>query len=70
MLNDCYEYAAVVNAKGEPFPAEPLTMALLLLSQHKIIDWLTKQISKHESLSNNKEVKRSKEEKQELGREK
>ena len=69
MLNDCYEYAAVVNAKGEPFPAEPLTMALLLLSQHKIIDWLTKQISKHESLSNNKEVKRSKEEKQELGRE-
>jgi hypothetical protein len=62
-------YAAVVIAKGEPFPAEPLTMALLLLSQHKIIDWLTKQISKHESLSNNKEVKRSKEEKQELGRE-
>jgi hypothetical protein len=69
MLNDCYKYAAVVIAKGEPFPAEPLTMALLLLSQHKIIDWLTKQISKHESCSNNKEVKRSKEEKQELGRE-
>jgi hypothetical protein len=70
MLNDCYEYAAVVNAKGEPFPAEPLTIALLLLSQHKIIDWLTKQISKYESHDNNKEVKRSKEEKQELGREK
>jgi hypothetical protein len=35
MLNDCYKYAAVVIAKGEPFPAEPLTMALLLLSQHK-----------------------------------
>jgi hypothetical protein len=30
----------------------------LLLSQHKMIDWLTKQISKHESLdNNNKEVK-------------
>jgi len=21
MLNDCYKYAAVINAKGEPFPA-------------------------------------------------
>ena len=40
----------------------------LLLSQHKMIDWLTKQISKYESLdssSNNKEVKRSKEKEQE-----
>jgi hypothetical protein len=48
-----------------------LIIALLLISQHKIIDWLTKQISKHESLvNNNKEVKRSKEQKQEeLGRE-
>jgi hypothetical protein len=71
MLNDCYEYAAVVNANGEPFPAEPLIMALLLLSQHKMIDWLTESISKYELLDdNNKEVKRSKEEKQELGREK
>ena len=52
MLNDCYKYAAAINAKGEPFPAEPLIMALLL-SQHKMIEWLTKQISKHESLRNN-----------------
>jgi hypothetical protein len=37
MLNDCYNYASVINAKGEPFPAEPLIMALLL-SQHKMID--------------------------------
>jgi hypothetical protein len=40
----------------------------LLLSQHKMIDWLTKQISKYESLdnsNNNKEVKRSKEKEQE-----
>ena len=38
MLNDCYKYAAAaINAKGEPFPAEPLIMALLL-SQHKMID--------------------------------
>ena len=47
MLNDCYKYAAAINAKGQPFPAEPLIMALLL-SQHKMIDWLTKLISKHE----------------------
>jgi hypothetical protein len=41
--------AAAINAKGEPFPAEPLIMALLL-SQHKMIDWLTKQISKYNHL--------------------
>ena len=65
-----YKYAAAINAKGQYFPAKPLIIALLFL-QHKIIDWLTKQISKHESLvNNNKEVKRSKEQKQEeLGRE-
>jgi hypothetical protein len=39
MLNDCYNYAAAINAKGQPFPAEPLIMALLL-SQHKMIDWV------------------------------
>jgi hypothetical protein len=69
MLNDCYKYAAAINAKGKPFPAEPLIMALML-SQHKMIDWLTKQISKHESLdNNNKEVKQSKQQEQNLGRE-
>ena len=73
MLNDCYKYAAAINAKGKPFPAEPLIMELLL-SQHKMIDWLTKQISKHESLANNsnseeKELKIAKQqEEQELGR--
>ena len=46
----------------------------LLLSQHKMIDWLTKQISKRESLdsnNNSKEVKKAKQqvEEQELGRE-
>jgi hypothetical protein len=56
-----------LNTKGQPFPAEPLIMALLL-SQHKMIDWLSKQISKHES-QNKKETKASKEEEQELGRE-
>ena len=46
----------------------------LLLSQHKMMDWLTKQISKRESLdsnNNSKEVKKAKQqlEEQELGRE-
>jgi hypothetical protein len=71
MLNDCYKYAAAINAKGEPFPTEPLIMALLL-SQHKMMDWLTKQISEHESLdnnNNNKEVKPSNKGEQELCRE-
>ena len=70
MLNDCYKYsAAAINAKGQPFPFEPLIMALLL-SQHKMIDWLTKQISKYESVNNKKEVKKAKgEQEQDLGRE-
>jgi hypothetical protein len=33
MLNDYYKYAAAINAKGHPFPTEPLIMALLF-SQH------------------------------------
>ena len=46
--------------RREPFPTEPLIM-VLLFSQHKMIEWLTKQISKHESLINdNKEVEESK----------
>jgi hypothetical protein len=70
MLNDCYKYSAAINAKGEPFPAEPLIMALLL-SQHKMIDWLTVQISKHESLINNNKIKGAKQQlkEQDLGRE-
>ena len=68
MLNDCYKYAAAINAKGQLFPAEPLIMALLL-SQHKMIDWLTKQTSKYESHDNNKVIKKSEEDEQELGRE-
>ena len=33
ILNDCYKYATAINAKGQPFPTEPLIMTLLL-SQH------------------------------------
>jgi hypothetical protein len=41
----------------------------LLLSQHKMIDCLRESISKHELLDVNKEVKRSKEEERNFGRE-
>jgi hypothetical protein len=51
MLNDCHKYAVAINAKGEPFPTEPLIMALLL-SQHKLIDWLTKQVSPIRKITN------------------
>jgi hypothetical protein len=44
ILNDCYKYSTAINAKGELFPAESLLMALLL-SQHKLIDWLSKQVN-------------------------
>ena len=68
MINYCYKYTAAINAKGQPFPTEPLIMALLL-SQHKMIDWLTKQTSKYESHNNNKVIKKSEEDEQELCRE-
>ena len=45
MLNECYKYSIAINIKGEPFPTEPLIMALLL-SQQKMIDWLIYQTSK------------------------
>jgi hypothetical protein len=69
MINDCYKYATAINAKGQPFPSERLIMAMLL-AQHKMIYWLTVQISKCESPVNNKEVKKSKQQQQEeeLGR--
>jgi hypothetical protein len=45
MLSNCYKYAKAINAKAQPFPAEPVIMALLF-SQHKMIEWLQGQISK------------------------
>jgi hypothetical protein len=68
MLNDCYKFAAAINAKRQPFPAEPLIMALLL-SQHKMIDWLIKQISKYESVNNNNNNKVNESKGEELGKE-
>ena len=43
MLDKCQKYAIAINAKGRPFPTEPLIMALLL-EQHKLINWLQKKI--------------------------
>jgi hypothetical protein len=43
MLEKCQKYAVAINAKGRPFPTEPLIMALLL-EQHKMINCLQKEI--------------------------
>jgi hypothetical protein len=43
MLDKCQKYAIAINAKGKPFPTEPLIMALLL-EQHKLINWLQSKI--------------------------
>ena len=48
ILNDCYKYAVTINAKGNPFPSEPLIMSLML-SQHKLINWLTSELAKQKS---------------------
>jgi hypothetical protein len=46
MLNDCEKYALAINAKETPFLTEPLIMALLI-TQHKMISWLSEQVSKY-----------------------
>jgi hypothetical protein len=46
MLSDYPKYALAINAKGTPFPIEPLIMTLLL-TQHKMISWLSKYVPKH-----------------------
>jgi hypothetical protein len=43
MLSNCYKNANAINAKGEPFPTDLLFMSLLL-SQQKMIDWLSAQV--------------------------
>ena len=45
MFNNCYKYAKAINAKGRPFPTEPVIMTLLF-SQHKLIEWLEAQIQR------------------------
>jgi hypothetical protein len=43
ILESCQKYSLAINAKGKPFPSEPLIMALLL-EQHKMINWLQNKI--------------------------
>ena len=43
MLSDCYRYANAINTKGESFPTDSLLMSLLL-SQQKMIDWLSSHV--------------------------
>ena len=43
MLEKCQKYSLAINAKGNPFPTEPLIMTLLL-EQHKMINWLQSKI--------------------------
>jgi hypothetical protein len=49
MLNYCHKYTIAINAKGQPFPSESIIKALLL-SQDKIIEWLTSKISENERI--------------------
>jgi hypothetical protein len=45
MLNDYQKYTLAINAKETPFPTEQLIMALLL-TQHKMIGWLSEHVPK------------------------
>ena len=39
MLRKLHDYSTAINAKAEPYPSEPVIMALLF-EQHKLIKWL------------------------------
>ena len=45
MIRLCYEYIPAMEAKGSPFPSEPLFMSLLLM-QHKTITWLKRELER------------------------
>jgi hypothetical protein len=38
-IRKLYDYSTAMNAKAEPFPSEPVIMALLL-EEHRLIEWL------------------------------
>jgi hypothetical protein len=46
MLEESREYSEAVTAKGEPFSAESLFMALIFQQQQKMIDTLISKLSK------------------------
>jgi hypothetical protein len=43
MLAKLHDYSTAINAKVEPFPSEPVIMALLF-EQHKLIHWLKSKL--------------------------
>ncbi len=43
MLQKLHDYSTAINAKAEPFPSEPVIMALVF-EQHKLIRWLKLKI--------------------------
>lgn len=45
MMSECRAYAAAINVKGEPFPAEALLMALVF-AQHRAIEVLLEVIKR------------------------
>jgi hypothetical protein len=49
MLNECYKYSVAINAKGEPFPSEPLIMALLIIptKNNQLVTMQTFEINKY-----------------------
>jgi len=51
MLEKLHDYSTAINAKAEPFPSEPVIMALLL-EQHKLIQFLRNLMSKTNKKSN------------------
>ena len=48
LLDECYKYAVAINSHDHPFPAEPIIVALLL-SQHKMINYLKSIIQTKQS---------------------
>ena len=59
------------QCKGRTNTSRTTNHGLIAFKTYKMIDWLTKQISKYQSLdnNNNKEVKKAKQQEQEVGRE-
>lgn len=45
MIDSCYQYLPSINAMGQEESKEAVLMALML-SQHKLISWLIKEIEK------------------------
>jgi hypothetical protein len=58
MLNDCQKYAVVINAKETPLPTEPLIMALLL-TQHKMIGWLSALFGNKQAQTNIRSLRKT-----------